>query len=131
MRVAQSVDFYENYGKEKVHHWPGLTDDFRSGFIAKLTGYLKVSRSGSYEFRVNATNSVTLAIDNELVITAGSIGGSYRLSNVSRTLEEGFHLVSIYYTFSSLDAALKVEWRLEGQNWSTLDGGSLWFGSKG
>ena len=131
VRIVQSIDFFENYNKEKVHHWLGLTVDFKSGFLAKLTGYLRVARLGNYEFRVNATNTASMSIDNEPVVTVGSISGSYHMANVSRTLEEGFHLISVYYTYSSGSAALKIEWRLEGQNWATLDGGSLWFGRKG
>ena len=128
VRLTEPIDFYENYNKEKVHHWPGLTDDVGSDYFVKLTGYFKAAKTGQYTFRFNITNYASLVIDDEEWMTLGAVGQSFVHQNVTRTLEKGMHLLAIYYTYTDLESALHVEWRRDQGEWQTLSASALYFG---
>lgn len=128
VRLTEPINFYENYNKEKVHRWPGMTNDMSSDYFVKLTGYFKAEKTGQYTFRLNITNHASLTIDDEEWISLGEIGKSFVHQNVTRTLEKGIHLLTIYYSYADLESALHVEWRRDMGEWQTLSASSLYFG---
>ena len=105
-----------------------MTNDMSSDYFVKLTGYFKAEKTGQYTFRLNITNHASLTIDDEEWISLGEIGKSFVHQNVTRTLEKGIHLLTIYYSYADLESALHVEWRRDMGEWQTLSASSLYFG---
>lgn len=129
VRLRDPINFYENYNKDKVHRWPGLTEKVGNDYFVKLTGYFKAAATGVYAFQLNNTNHASLVIDDKEWLSVGTLGQSYSNRSVNGTLEEGMHLLSVYYSYSDLESALHVQWKREQGEWQTLDASTLCFGS--
>ena len=128
VRLTEPIDFYENYQKDKIHRWPGLTEEVGNDYYVKISGYFRAKMEGQYTFQLNITNYASLVIDNEEWISVGTLGQSYSHRNATRTLQAGLHLLSVYYSYSDLESALRIEWRRDMEEWQVLNANSLLFG---
>jgi len=98
--------------------------DLKKPFIVSFDGYVKAEKDEVYEFWVDATWDVGLAIDGKQIIeAAGTKDRKIRSAVVA--LKAGWHQISLRYNHRGGDAHFRVRYGIKGQGLRQIYGGEL------
>jgi len=103
--VAQVIDF------STKDHFRGLEDNF----LVHITGYLNVTKPGTYKFRLTSDDGSRFTVRDTIVVNNDGLHGATPQDGEFE-LNPGEHPFFLEYFESSADNVLKLEWQVPGTN---------------
>ncbi len=98
--------------------------DPKQTYGVTFDGYFNAPSDAIYEFQIESTSDVSLAIGGaKLIDEAGTKERATRSAVVP--LKAGWHKISLHYDYREGEAFFRVRWAIKGQNWRSLGGGEL------
>ena len=117
---------YDGQGKvwKEVPNFKGLTPtvsevrktigfkkkNVRNFFAQKYEGYIKIEKTGMYNFFLNSDDGSLLYINDKLIIDHDGLHGADKTKVGGIGLEKGFHKIRVEYMESEHDEALILKW---------------------
>merc|ERR1719409_2104853 len=123
-RPAKTLTVYRIRYGSTGGYWHGLNNSFRDNYVAKFTGFIRITRAGRYTFWTNSDDGSRLYINNRLIVNNDGLHGMRTVAG-SIPLRPGVAAVAVYFFERGGGAGVIVDWAGPGFRRRPLDGSSV------